>query len=413
MSEGPVGALYLHVPLCRARCRYCDFCSRPSPEGDPARAACADALLADLAAAGEAGLLAGVRTAYVGGGTPSLLGTAALARLASAVRERCPRVSELTVEANPESLAEGMPEALADAGATRLSLGVQSLDDAELAALGRVHDAACARRALRRAAAAGLDVSADVMCAIPLQTERSLRATLAGVLACGAGHVSVYPLQLEEGTELERMVGAGEAEVADADGQARLMEAACDELSRAGLRRYEVASYALPGRECRHNEAYWTGVPYLGLGASAASMLDAEAYRLARGLVPRLPEAPADAARVRLVRLPGADPARVAPMAEAGYDLEFLDARQAAAEDLMLAARMSAPLPAGLLARAAGAVGEGELSAALGRLVARGLLDGVLAPTHDGWLLGNELYGELWGLAGSPTAEARVGAAGL
>ena len=258
-------ALYLHIPFCIRRCRYCDFATDATPHGDPlvaAYVAVLDSLVGRLSAAG---LLRSVRTGYIGGGTPTMAGEG-LARLVAQVRRGCPGIVELSTEANPESLTGSLARSLAASGATRVSLGVQSLDDAELAQLGRAHSSANARAAARFAVDAGLDLSCDLMCGIPLQTPQSWEASLRGALDLGACHVSCYPLMLEEGTPLEAAVSRGEVSVADDDAAADRMVVAERILGQAGFSRYEVASYARPGKRCAHNVAYWTGASYLGLG---------------------------------------------------------------------------------------------------------------------------------------------------
>ena len=408
------GALYLHVPFCLRKCAYCDFASRATQHGDARMGLYADALRAILRALAAAGALADVTTAYVGGGTPTMLGEA-LCDLVRDVRAACPRVVELTCEANPESLDAGLAARLADAGATRVSLGVQSLRDDELRALGRAHDAAGAVRAMDAVTAAGLDLSCDVMCGIPLQTAGTLRDTLDAIVAHGACHVSVYPLMVEDGTPLERACSRGELPYPDDDAQASLMLLAADVLARAGLSRYEVASYARPGRACRHNEAYWTGVSYLGLGTAAASMLtpaqfvrlcDVVALELTQEDDDTVAHDRDDVARVRLRMTDGADALvrAVRSGAPLRASVETLTAREAVAEDLMLGMRMTRGVSRALLDRAARTDGMGAaLDAACAQALARGLArrtpNGGLAPTRDGWLLGNELYGLFWGLA--------------
>lgn len=410
MSAEGARALYLHVPFCARKCAYCDFASWATPAGDPLQGAYARALEAQVAEAASAGLLEGCETAYVGGGTPTMLGAEALGSLVSAARRAAPGLTEVTCEANPDSLADDVLEAVCDAGATRLSVGVQSLDDGELAELGRLHDSALARERVAAAVSTGLDVSVDLMCAIPRQTPGSWAATLAGAVSLGVGHVSVYPLQIEEGTEFDRRYADGPCPWNDGDVQAERMSQAQARLEDEGYSRYEVASYARPGRECRHNVSYWTGVPYLGLGTKASSMLNLEQYLRLRGLCPRLPAPTADTARVRLVvETPRCEIASGPRLSGLSFSLEFLDEAQAVAEDLMLGARLTAGLDPALVARGRGVLGEG-LDSALERLLARGLLaerEGRLAPTEQGWLLGNELYGELWALAPGEVRTAR------
>ncbi len=398
-----VGALYLHVPFCLRRCRYCDFATAATRHGDPLMQDYAGALVRLCEEASELGLFGEARTAYIGGGTPTMLGAEGLARLICAARS-AGELDELSFEANPESLTDEVLASAAAAGATRVSIGVQSLDDSELAAIGRVHDAALARERVRAAVASGLRTSVDLMCGLPYQTPASWQASLEGALALGVGHVSCYPLMIEEGTPLERMCEAGELPWPSDDTEADDMETAERVLGAADLSRYEVASYARPGERCEHNVAYWTGVEYLGLGTAAASMVGREGYGLLREAVPALP-APADGStRFRLSITSSTKAiATASGLAALTFDVEQLTERETVAEDLMLAARMTSGLPSELQLRAKAVVGEGRVSSCLEDLVCRGLLeheaDGSLAPTHSGWLLGNDLYAALWGLA--------------
>lgn len=408
-----VTALYVHVPFCAQKCRYCDFDSRcfAPCDLDAALDAYFEQLYARLDAFGRAGALERIRTVYVGGGTPSLAGER-LVELARRVVAWCKPV-EFTCEANPESLTAELAEALAEAGVTRISLGVQTLDNTELAAIGRIHNAERALEAIATVKDVGLDVSCDLMCGLPGQTMTSWQYTLDGVLAAAPHHVSVYPLTLEEGTPLYRMACRDESLEPDEDFQAACMDVARDCLNASGYHPYEVASYALDGHECAHNIAYWTGQGYLGLGRSAAGMLDAEDFdRLAElfpGVSPR-----GDAYRVRLVQRDDAASA---------FDAEYLSQREAVAEDLMLACRMTRGVGSDLLVQAAKAIPAGELTAACDRALELGLAAWVpdagdahaspvtsvdviagsararLAPTHLGWLDGNVLFELFWGLA--------------
>ena len=250
--------------------------------------------------------------------------------LARRIRAWCAPV-EFTCEANPESLTAELAAALAKVGVTRVSLGVQTLDNAELTAIGRIHDADRALSAIATVKNAGLDVSCDLMCGLPGQTAASWKRTLDGVLAAAPHHVSVYPLTLEEGTPLYRMACRDESLEPDEDFQAACMDVARELLGAAGYHPYEVASYALDGHECAHNIAYWTGRGYLGLGRSAAGMLDAADFDRLAGLFPGV-SSRGDAYRVRLVQRD--DDATA-------FEAEHLSQRQAAAEDLMLACRMT------------------------------------------------------------------------
>lgn len=408
-----VTALYVHVPFCAQKCRYCDFDSRSfAPcDLDAALDAYFEQLYARLDAFGNAGALRQTRTVYVGGGTPSLAGER-LVELARRISMWCKPV-EFTCEANPESLTAELAPALAEAGFTRISLGVQTLDNIELAAIGRIHDANRALAAIATVKDAGLDVSCDLMCGLPGQTAASWQCTLDGVLAAAPHHVSVYPLTLEEGTPLYRMVCRDESLEPDEDFQAACMDVARELLGAAGYHPYEVASYALDGHECAHNIAYWTGQGYLGLGRSAAGMLDAEDFDHLAMLFPGAPSR-GDAYRVRLVQRD--DDATA-------FEAEYLSQREASAEDLMLACRMTRGVASDLLVRAACVIPTGELAAACDRALELGLATwlpealGVhegpftsadvvsgrvrarLAPTHLGWLDGNVLFELFWDLA--------------
>lgn len=408
-----VTALYVHVPFCAQKCRYCDFDSRSvAPcDLDAALDAYFEHLYTRLDAFGNAGALAQVRTVYVGGGTPSLAGER-LVELARRISMWCKPV-EFTCEANPESLTAELATTLAEAGVTRISLGVQSLDNTELAVIGRIHNAERALEAIATVKDVGLDVSCDLMCGLPGQTMSSWQYTLNGVLAAAPHHVSVYPLTLEEGTPLYRMACRDESLEPDEDFQAACMDVARERLSSAGYHPYEVASYALDGHECAHNIAYWTGRGYLGLGRSAAGMLDAEDFDRLAGLFPGV--APrGDFYRERLVQRN--DDATV-------FEAEYLTRREAAAEDLMLACRMTRGVASDLLVRAARVIPADELTAACDRALELGLAAWVpehgdthagpiasddviagltcarLAPTHLGWLDGNVLFELFWGLA--------------
>ncbi len=396
-----VGALYLHVPFCVRRCRYCDFATAATRHDDPLMARYAASLERLVDQAADAGLLEGVRTAYVGGGTPTMLGASGLAVLlgvASALG-----VGELSFEANPESLTDEVLAAACEAGATRVSIGVQSFNDAELAGLGRVHDAQTARQRVAAAVASGLRTSLDLMCGIPHQTPQSWEESLRTAVELGVGHVSCYPLMIEEGTPLERMCEAGEVPWPSDDTEAADMETAARVLGQAGFSRYEVASYSLPGQRCEHNIAYWTGVEYLGLGTAAASMLGHAGYERLHELVPTLPGPDEDSERFRLtVTSDTRAIAAAESLADLTFEVEQLTAREAVAEDLMLAARMTDGISPELQQRAKATLGDKRVQERFSQLESRGLLaqkGSSLVPTHAGWILGNELYGPLWDLA--------------
>ncbi len=408
-ADGGTRALYLHIPFCARKCAYCDFASWATPVGDALMEAYERALEAQLDEVAGLGLLEGCETAYVGGGTPTLLGERDLGRLVEKIVGAA-APAELTCEANPDSLTDGVLAAVRAAGATRLSVGVQSLDDGELRELGRLHDGACARERVTAAVSSGLDVSLDLMCATPGQSSESWARSLKGAASLGVCHVSVYPLQIEEGTPLDLRYANDPCEWNDPEVQAERMEQAQAALEACGFCRYEVASYARSGKACRHNKVYWTGLPYVGLGTGASSMLDLEGYLRLCAACPQLPAVSAGAQRVRLtVETPRRQLAEEARLSALSFLLEFLSEPQAVAEDLMLGARLVEGLRPELVARARALFGP-RFDDTVDVLLARGLLaekNDRLAPTEQGWLLGNELYGALWDLAPGEVAAAR------
>lgn len=390
-------ALYVHVPFCVSKCAYCDFYSEV---GETRRASqFVDAALFEAGHWSHYDLLDDVPTLYIGGGTPTLLGPE-LVRLVEGLMEaaRLRPGAEVTVETNPEVTDAALVASLIDAGVNRFSLGVQSFDDDVLRALGRCHDAEKAREATRVLRAAGVPFSIDLICGVPGQSAASWEATLNEAAACGARHVSVYPLSIEPGTPMAASVDGGSMAEPDPDTAADMMIAAEVVLAVAGMPRYEVASYAQPGHEARHNLTYWTGGAYLGVGPHAASMLPAEAFgRVADGEGWRVPAAGVEpAARVRFTRMASLEEYLRHPLA-LPEPLESLSAAQAAREDVMLGLRMTR----GVAASQAGSAGVTEV---LADLAAQDLVtleedaDGTARwrTTQRGWLLGNRVYGAVW-----------------
>lgn len=282
----PPRALYLHVPFCSTRCAYCDFHSFGARATSPAqRAAYAAALVARAGELVEA-FSDRVDTVFIGGGTPTALEDEAFGALLAGVAAICAKRGnsaplEWSVEANPESLTPAKLSMMEDAGVTRLSVGVQSMDDDELRLLGRGARRADNLRALSLAAKSGLEVSADLMTALPSPAAAAARAAPAAALErtarllaeSGVGHLSIYDLVVEEGTRIAELVSGGELVSADEETAFRERAAAESALRSLGFRRYEVSNYALPGRECLHNQAYWSMRSYLGAGSGAVSTL--------------------------------------------------------------------------------------------------------------------------------------------
>ncbi|MDP2233104.1 MAG: radical SAM family heme chaperone HemW, partial [Actinomycetota bacterium] len=327
--------LYIHVPFCRTKCSYCDFYSTDEVS-DINVEMVIRGIEAEIVRWHNAGLPGVLETVYLGGGTPTVI-TAGAVRLVRTALDRFPlrAGAEVTIEANPDSVTALLMEALAASGVTRVSLGVQSFAPTELAMLGRVHTVPEAISAARIIRASGFDLSVDLMCGIPGQTNASWTGSLEQALATGAQHISVYPLTLEEGTPLQVACDSGLVATPDPDAAADMMEIAEQLLGVRGLPRYEVANYAVPGHEARHNVAYWTGRSYMACGPAAHSMLDAEtAYA-----VGMLTQADLD---VGVARVRSAAPADMELWLTSGeMTTETLDAEEVAREDVMLGLRLT------------------------------------------------------------------------
>jgi oxygen-independent coproporphyrinogen-3 oxidase len=213
-------------------------------------------------------------TIYFGGGTPTLVPPDTTALLLNHIRQLVDLAddAEVTIEGNPESITREALAALRAAGFNRLSVGAQSFDDSVLTALGRIHDAARARDAVADARAAGWDnIALDLIFGAPGQTAGQWIATLEQAVALRPQHVSAYCLTIEPGTEFHRRLVAGEITAAGEEMELEMYAAACAALRAAGYERYEISNFALPGRRCRHNQKYWQGGDYVGLGAGAHS----------------------------------------------------------------------------------------------------------------------------------------------
>jgi oxygen-independent coproporphyrinogen-3 oxidase len=267
-------ALYVHLPWCRHVCPYCDFnvyASSAPPEREYTAA-----LAAELAARVAAPPWQGrpIQSVYVGGGTPSLFSPAAIACLLDDARRRSGLVTDLevTLEANPGTVSVERLRGYRDAGVTRLSLGAQSFDDRHLHTLGRDHGPADIVAAVHAARAAGLtDVSLDLIFGVPGQSVADWEADLAAAIALEPTHVSAYGLTYEAGTPYYAWRKRGRLRPVDDDIEAAMAEVTAGALPDAGYLRYEISSWARPGFASRHNQSYWDGSDYLGLGAGAHS----------------------------------------------------------------------------------------------------------------------------------------------
>jgi putative oxygen-independent coproporphyrinogen III oxidase len=279
----PPLSLYVHLPWCLKKCPYCDFNSHEFRAGDAAgtlpEQRYVDALVADLEASLPLVWGRAVHSIFIGGGTPSLFSPQAIDRLLGDIRARLPLTPdcEITLEANPGTFEKDRFKAFRSAGVTRLSVGVQSFNDAHLKALGRVHDRAQALAAVEEAAQAFDTFNLDLMYALPGQTLAQLDDDVHIALALAPPHISIYHLTIEPNT-----VFAKYPPVIPEDDMAYAMLDRLTELTGvAGLQRYEVSAYARPGHRCWHNLNYWQFGDYLGIGAGAHSKLSF-AHRVVR-----------------------------------------------------------------------------------------------------------------------------------
>jgi putative oxygen-independent coproporphyrinogen III oxidase len=267
----PPLSLYVHLPWCLKKCPYCDFNSHELQPGALPETRYLDAVRADLEAALPLVWGREVHSIFIGGGTPSLFSPQGIDRLLSDVRARVKLVpdAEITLEANPGTFEKDRFKAFRAAGVTRLSVGVQSFNDAHLRALGRVHDSAQAIAAVEEAAANFETFNLDLMYALPGQTLEQLEQDVTQAMALMPPHLSIYHLTIEPNTYFAKF-----PPVVPPDDQAYAMLDRITEMTAAsGMERYEVSAYAKPGHRCWHNFNYWSFGDYLGIGAGAHSKL--------------------------------------------------------------------------------------------------------------------------------------------
>jgi putative oxygen-independent coproporphyrinogen III oxidase len=274
-TRGRRFGVYVHVPFCATRCGYCDFNTyTPAELGGANPDGWLTAVRTELTLAATHIDTPLVDTVFVGGGTPSLLGPQRLAALLDAVGDTFGLAdgAEVTTEANPESTSPELFEALAAAGYTRVSLGMQSVAAHVLATLDRVHSPGRAVAAASEAMAAGLaHVNLDLIYGTPGESDDDLRRSVDAAVGSGVDHVSAYALVVEEGTALARRVRRGQVAAPDDEVLARRYELLDARLSAAGLRWYEVSNWSRPGGECRHNLGYWDGGEWWGAGPGGHS----------------------------------------------------------------------------------------------------------------------------------------------
>jgi oxygen-independent coproporphyrinogen-3 oxidase len=371
--------IYIHWPFCEAKCPYCDFNSHVTRDIDQAR--WKRAYLDEIAR--YAGLVPGriVNSVFFGGGTPSLMQPDLVADILAAIRRAWPVANDLevTLEANPSSVEAGRFAGYADAGVTRLSMGVQALDDADLRKLGRLHSAAEARRAFDIARRYFERVSFDLIYARQGQTVQHWRAELAEAIAMAVDHLSLYQLTIEPGTAFgDRHARGGLRGLPDDDRAADMYDATQEVCAAAGMAAYEVSNHAVPGAESRHNLVYWRYGDYAGIGPGAHGRLTLKGQRHAIE-APAAPEAWLTAAEA------GSGDGRVTA----------INPRDQADEYLMMALRVSEGMD---LDRYAALAGRGPAHDRLDDLEGLGMIhrDGRrLRATPAGRLLLNTVIAEL------------------
>ena len=271
LASLPPLSIYVHLPWCLKKCPYCDFNSHEWKDGSPPEARYLDALCADLEASLPFIWGRRIHSIFIGGGTPSLFSPEGIDRLIGDLRARLPLEPgcEITLEANPGTFERDRFRAFHAAGVTRLSIGVQSFDDAKLQSLGRVHNSAQARAAVEEASAVFDTWNLDLMYALPGQTLDEFDADLRTALAFEPPHLSVYHLTIEANTLFAKHPPA----VPDDDAAFDMLDRIGELTAASGLARYEVSAFARPGHRCVHNQNYWQFGDYLGIGAGAHGKL--------------------------------------------------------------------------------------------------------------------------------------------
>lgn len=375
-----MAGVYIHIPFCARKCVYCDFYSVGARLADWPRLVSALLDEARVRVPELTGAGAKCDTLYIGGGTPSLLPPGEFGRLAAGVLSLTGPVSEFTVEVNPDDVTGELADAWRGAGVDRVSMGVQSLVDDELRAIGRRHDSRRAREAYDTLRRRFGNVSLDLMFGLPGQTRRSLRESVAGVIDMRPEHVSVYSLMYEERTALTRMRDSGRIDETPEEESAAMFADISEMLDAAGYEQYEISNYSLPGFRSRHNSAYWSGEPYVGLGPAAHSY---------------------DGLRTRRANAPDVR-AYISRWLDGGGDavaVETLTDDELREEMIMTRLRTRGGIPLEEFRRRFGAVAFRSLLSASRRWVAGGLMeerDGTLALSRRGVMVSDEIIVSLF-----------------
>ncbi len=269
-----MSGLYIHIPFCASKCSYCDFYSMPlknrSLEFDYVNALINEFHLR------ESELNNKIDTIYIGGGTPSQLSINAITELIGRLKDDCgidiSSLSEFTIEANPEDVSQLWADTISTSGVNRVSIGIQSFNDAELRAVGRRHDAQQAVNAISRLRDAGItEISGDLIYGLPGQTTKSWEKSVSQILELRLPHISTYSLSYEPGTRLSAMLQTGKVNPVSDDEFALMYKYLIDNLRNNAYEHYEISNFSLPGHRAIHNSGYWNFSPYLGLGPGAHS----------------------------------------------------------------------------------------------------------------------------------------------
>lgn len=266
-----MAGIYIHIPFCKSRCKYCDFFSTTHIEK---QAQYVEALLTEMQdRLPISNTHFPISTIYIGGGTPSTLQVEHLQTILETIKQKATgEKQEITLEANPGDITPEKARAWRELGINRLSIGVQSFDDELLQLIGRRHNAEQARQAVAIAQEAGFDnISIDLMYALPSQTMQQWQSDVAQALQLGVQHISSYGLIYEEGTVLTTLLDHGVVEAVDEEVEMQMYDYLVEQLTANGFIHYEVSNFALPNRESKHNSSYWNNTPYIGLGAGAHS----------------------------------------------------------------------------------------------------------------------------------------------
>jgi oxygen-independent coproporphyrinogen III oxidase len=380
--------IYISVPFCRTKCSYCNFASDVFSRAVFARyvdRVCVDVENAPKVAVEMGGQMERVvDSIYLGGGTPTVLETAQLERILGAVRSNFDLEpdAEITVECAPGTLNPAMIESLLRCGVNRVSLGVQSFVDQEAAAVGRLHKRATVWEEIAGLRNAGIaNINIDLIAGLPHQTAESWQFSLAETIATGAGHVSVYMLEVDEQSRLGRELLAGGTRyhahfVPDAELIADFYVAACERLAGAGIEQYEISNFAREGSESRHNLKYWTRMPYFGFGVDAHSMLVSAA------------------ANIDAVRFAPADSLEQY-VSGTGFERTAVSRRAAWEESLFLGLRLNRGVSLRELATKFGEQVVAEARSTIAELVGGGLMEqpgDFIRLTSRGRLLSNEVF---------------------